>query len=309
MAITTRGEKPAATDAILFANASTNISKPTTELEDSGYATQSRPGSANYNWLFNYVSAGITHEFIYGIAEYDANENYVAYSYTNRLGLIYRSRSGSNSGHTPESSPTFWHDIRTPLEFTISSGETHSPQSLFHETLVLDASLGGFTLTIDDGVFDGQQECLFVTDDSTALVYIKGTGTLTGGKKSGIWDGANTLGTPISAGLSMCMQWNALQSQWIILSTQTADYVSSGDTVKQYSGGRMQQYGQRSFSTSLVVTFPIAYKTTPVHAGTNHGSSNASLNANFQLFQPTTITLQNTAGTPIQQFWYAEGVY
>ena len=153
MAITTRGTKPAAADAILFASDSTNISKPTTELQDSGYSTQSRPGSSNYNWLFNYVSAGIAHEFVYGIAEYDSGETYVANSYTNRLGLIYRSRTAGNIGNVPESSPNQWHDIRTPLEFVISATETHVPQSLFHELLTCDASVAGFTLTVDDGLF------------------------------------------------------------------------------------------------------------------------------------------------------------
>jgi len=240
MAVTTRGDKPAAADAILFAPSSTNISKPTTELQDSGYATQARPGSANYNWLFNYVSAGIAHEFVYGIAEYDSGETYVANSYTNRLGLIYRSRTAGNIGNVPESSPTQWHDIRTPLEFVISATETHAPQSLFHELLTCDASVAGFTLTVDDGLFDGQKILVSVPDDATGLVYVKGTGTLDGNnKRSGIYSGASDLGTPISAGLSLSMEWSSTRSQWVPVNAVTADYVSGGQNLIQSSDGTM----------------------------------------------------------------------
>jgi hypothetical protein len=180
MSVTIRGNKPSAADSPLWGGSSANISKPTTPLIDAGYALQASPGSANWNWITNYLSAAATHVMIYGVAQWDTNETYVADSYTNRNGIQFKSRAAGNQGNIPESTPDKWHDTRTPLAVAISAGGTHTPQSLFNEVLNIDTSGGDFALTIDPGLFSNQLVKVVASGGNTVTLTISGhTGTVT----------------------------------------------------------------------------------------------------------------------------------
>lgn len=193
MPVTTRGDKPSALDAPLWGNASANITKPITSLINAGYATQSQPGSANWNWLTNYVSAGVTHCFIYGTPIWDTDEIYVANSYTNRNGIIFKSRVGANTGNVPESSPTEWQDTRSPLPVAISASGTHTPQAEFNEQLNIDTSGGDIALIVDPAIFSNQMVKIISTGGNITTLTVSGhTGTITLGDQTVIllWNGS-----------------------------------------------------------------------------------------------------------------------
>lgn len=174
MAITTRGNKPTFADSPLWGNASTNITKPIASLLNDGYATQTQPGSANWNWITNYVSAGVLHCFIYGIPIWDTDETYVAGSYLNRNGIIFKSRVGANTGNIPESSPTQWQDTRLPLPFAIAGSGTQTPQNEFNEILNIDTTGGDIALTIDPGLFVNQFIKIVSTGGNKTTLTISG---------------------------------------------------------------------------------------------------------------------------------------
>lgn len=191
MSITTRGEKPLFVDAPLISRLSTNIGKPGTTLLDEGYATQDEPGSDEWNWVTNYVSAGVLHCFIYGIAIWDVDETYVENTYINRNGVIYKSRVGTNLGNVPESSPNQWHDIRKPLPIEISSSGSHSVQTQFNEVLKVDSSGGVVNLSVGVGQFDGQTIAVEVTGGNVCNVTASGTSS-----------------QPVSGGYRYTLRWN-----------------------------------------------------------------------------------------------------
>ncbi|MCK4827205.1 hypothetical protein KA005_66360 [bacterium] len=239
MSITTRGNKPAAVDAPLWGSSSANISKPTTTLINAGYPLQASPGSANWNWLINFVSAGVVHNLIYGIASWDTGETYVLNSYVNHNGIRYKSRIAGNIGQTPGADPTKWHDTRSPLTVAISSTQTRTVQSMFDEVLNVDTSGGNRTVTLTNGLFNGQE--VVVICDGTGMTYVKGSGALTGGKKSGIWDAASATGTPISDGLSLKLRWSVSLGIWIVVNEITAEWTSGVFQIEITSTGDLIQ--------------------------------------------------------------------
>ena len=174
MPVTTRGTKPPAADAPLWGGSSVNITKPTTTLLDEGYATQTTPGSADWNWITNFVSAGVVHNLIYGIAVWDTDEEYVVGSRVNRNNVIFYSRVAANQGNIPESSGTQWHDTRLPLPFAISTGTTQSPQADFDEVLRVNTTAADIAITINAGMFDGQRVIVEVTGGNNAVLTIAG---------------------------------------------------------------------------------------------------------------------------------------
>lgn len=253
MAITTRGAKPPAADAPLFGRTSTNIAEPTTELKDSGYPLQGRPGSANYNWLLNYVSAGILHEFIYGIASFDVNETYTTESYTNRVGILYKSLQGANSGNVPESSPSYWHDLRTPFTQTVTATGTLTINSYFDMHVISDTSIGINTITLGSPAFEGQK--VVIKSEGADLTYIKGPG---------VYVDSLALGLPCNLDVT----FKAIDGEWVADSGVCAEYESGQDYIRISSQGKLHiiNITDTSFSSSPVraanVTWSIPFANT-----------------------------------------------
>lgn len=226
MPITTRGARPPAADAPLFAKDSTNIATLTTQLLDDGYANQSRPGSANYNWLFNYVSASALHNMIYGVSVYDDTETFPIHAYTNRNGVLYKSIQGSNTGQLPESSPAYWHDTRSPVASTEDTSGPLSVSEYFNMLVTVDTSSGNVTKTFDPGNFVGQT--ITIITSGPGLAYLKGPG---------VYVDAAGVGVPVSDGKIVTYVWDG--AFWDAEDVVCSEFTVGDFTVIQSANGRM----------------------------------------------------------------------
>lgn len=220
MSVTNRGDKPPFADAPLIGRLSTNIGKPSSTIIDDGYDLYAEPGSSEWNWFNNYVSAAVLHCLIYGIAEWDIAETYPINAYINRNGIIYKSRVGGNVGNSPESSSTQWHDIRKPLEIPITVSGTSNPQSQFHEVLKVSTA-GSIALSIGAGLFDGQIIAIEVSGGGNCTVSASGTDSQlveTGYRYTLRWNGTSYMK-------------NVYQGKAVLDFLTTAGLTSNGPTI------------------------------------------------------------------------------
>lgn len=140
----------------------------------------------------------------------------------------------------------------------------------YNEIFISDTSLGGNDLTVPDPLFIGHE--VDIPCEGSGLTYAIGSGSLVAGKRSGIWDGAGGLGTPISDGLSLKLRAKSL-TEWDVVNEVTADYVSVNTRIRQHSTGFMElDYNAISdivtniatgnlFRNSTGLIYPIAFAT------------------------------------------------
>lgn len=155
---------------------------------------------------------------------------------------------GSSILTITQSPPYFLYEVATSADVTVEAGNSREIK------INSDTSGGNNTVTLEDGSEDGQR--YEVVNDGSGLTYLKGTG---------IYNGASSLGTPISDGLKTSGHWDASLSKWIPDNEVTADYVSSSQFVKQWSNGNMENVGSYTgVGATPAVTYVIEFTlTTP----------------------------------------------
>lgn len=121
-----------------------------------------------------------------------------------------------------------------------------------------DTSLGTVTITLSDGIFDGQHVEVYCNGSS--LTYVKGTG---------VYLGASSLGSPISDGLAFRATWSSTAGKWKPINEITADYTSGSQRIRQWSKGSMSidlKQGvvfSASSAGSATLTYAVAFSIAP----------------------------------------------
>jgi len=124
-----------------------------------------------------------------------------------------------------------------PVESTISATGSFDVGVDDHIIKINTAS-ADVTVTLSDGAKEGQKEKLFCSGAN--LAYLRGSGSLTGGRKSGIWDGGSSTGVPISDGKIIELEWSEDNNIWLVSDAVTADYQDVEQRIIQSSNGDME---------------------------------------------------------------------
>lgn len=186
---------------------------------------------------------------------------------------------------------------------TISSGGTITPPDGYTDyTIIADASIGGFTVAIANGSFDGQRVTVYVGDDATALVYVTGVGSVVNRVQDGIYVGPGT-GTPISAGRSLFMTWNSTLSIWIVQDGVTADYPGPGpQPVLSYSTGNMSISGQYTGAGGATIIYAVPFSAVGSLPLLGISSTSAAETATTNLETATNFVLLKSSNGSIVTF-------
>lgn len=197
------------------------------------------PRIEDMNSLFLLATSQLSYLFQAGIPEWldDADQRYYANaSIVQRSGAVYIAILGDdltniNAQKDPLLEPTWW-KVLVPAtqETTISATGTFTPLNGINHTLILDTTLGVFTVTLDDWAWNGQKVKLVNADAGTGNAFYKGTG---------IYDGTSATGTPLSPGYSIEIEGNDTDNRWLYDDVITADWVSGAFDIKQKSLGDM----------------------------------------------------------------------
>lgn len=246
-------------------------------------------GGTNTNWTDDETaiyrngsnSEVKTEIFVKGVPEHSNTVPYEEFtSFVQDEGMVWGSILAANLGNKPSTNQDKWIPAYAPKKTeTVSTGGTFT-LGYYHHTFIMDTSLGDLSRSLPDGLFDGQE--VEIICDGTGIARVKGAGTLTNGKKSGIWDAADASGTPISDELSLKARWNSTVGRWQVVNEVTADYVTGAWLVRLKSDGyciqsisisgvanssTVQHYGTSSGTTYVYTEssqlFPIPYAFTP----------------------------------------------
>jgi hypothetical protein len=137
-------------------------------------------------------------------------------------GFFYSSLENSNLGNIPVSSPSYWHDLRTPISQTITATGTLTINSYFDMHVISDTSGGPNTITLGSPAFEGQR--VVIKSEGADLTYLKGPG---------IYVDSLALGLPCNLDIT----FKAIDGEWIADSGGCAEYVDSSWDVTVSSKG------------------------------------------------------------------------
>lgn len=228
----------------------------------SDQGTSVLPYLEDMNSLFFLTTSQLAYLFQSGVPEWDTDTDYYEFvSIVQDEGLLWLSISGvdptPNQGNKPSTNQDKWIPLGAGTKTSIVSATGSFTTEYRNHIITSDTSGGNNTITLDDGLFNGQEVEIF--SSGSGITYVKGVGVLTNGRKSGIWDGSLTLGTVVSEGYSLKLKWNSNLSIWMVKVEITAKYIASSHDVEQWSNGAMDMLRSISVGGSASVTVPVAF--------------------------------------------------
>lgn len=189
-----------------------------------------------------------------------------------------------------------------------SAADTDTVNMTYQLTIVqVDTSLGNATITLANGIFDGQQVEVYC--NGTGLTYVKGTG---------IYLGSASLGMQVSNGLVLRATWSATSAKWKSNNDIVADYFSTDQQIKIYAQGNMEIHGTSTVAVSASNTFTYAVPFSSVESVFVQGYHTTGFSGNVALLNSTSITApslttasirNNSASIGQNVFIKAEGKY
>ncbi len=137
---------------------------------------------------------------------------------------------------------------------TISVTGTFTPQFGMNHALTLDTLIGGFTLTLADGKFDGQFIDLWCIDTGTGNAFYKGTN---------VYDGGAATGTPLSPNKYIRVTWRAVIG-WVYEDVVTADYFVVLTNYRIFSNGELETntIDNTTVTATQTITLSVPYDST-----------------------------------------------